>query len=441
MSGRPNVLLVHWHDTGRHLGAYGVGSVESPHVDALAAEGIRLDNAFAAAPVCSPSRGSLFTGRYPHANGLMGLSNLGWEYAEGERTLPMLLRDAGYRTALIGLQHESWHTERTGFEETHAIGESIASDFRYCGMVADAAERWLEDAGRNRDRPFFASVGFWEAHRPWPLDRYEPSDPAEVDVPGYLPDNRWTRDDLAPYEGSIRTADAAFGRVLAALDRAGLADETLVVFTTDHGIPFPRAKCTLFDAGISVALVLRPPSSWPDAPRGPSDRLWSHVDFAPTILELAGAERPANLQGVSHAAWLTGRDGAPVRDRVYAENTYHDRYDPVRAVRTTRFKYVENAEERPRLVMPLDYAGSATSWGMDASFLEHRPARELYDLADDPLEQRNLVDDPAHAARRDELAADLRRWQEETGDPLLAGPVAAPPLPRLEFLGALPERR
>ncbi|HET7572631.1 MAG TPA: sulfatase [Gaiellaceae bacterium] len=435
---RPNILLLHWHDVGRHLGAYGVAGVESPNVDLLAAEGIRFERAFATAPVCSPSRGSLFTGRYPHANGLMGLSNLGWEYAPGARTLPALLSETGYRTALIGLQHESWDAAGLGYEELHALGESIVSDFRYCGGVADAAEAWLERAGSERDRPFFASVGFWETHRPWPTDRYDPADPDAVAVPGHLPDNRWTRDDLAAFQGSIATADAALGRVLAALDRAGLRDDTWVIFTTDHGIAFPGAKCTLYDPGVGVALVMRPPAAWRDAPRGATDRLWSHVDLVPTVLEAVGAAVPDDVQGQSHAGWLRGGE-APPRERVFAENTFHDRYDPTRAVRTGRFKYIRSAEERPRLVLPQDFAGAAVAWGLGSDHLRHRPAEELYDLDADPLEQRNLAADPEHEATRAELAAELERWQRETGDPLLAGPIEPPPVPRLPLLGALPE--
>jgi arylsulfatase A-like enzyme len=437
---RPNILLVHWHDLGRRLGTYGVGGVESPNLDRLADEGIRFDRAFTTAPVCSPARGSLFTGRHPHANGLMGLSNLGWEYAPGARTLPMLLGEAGYRTALIGLQHESWHADRLGYEELHATGEAITHDFRYCEIVAPAAEAWLESAARDRDRPFFASVGFWETHRPWPTDRYDHADPASVEVPGHLPDNRWSRDDLACFEGSIRTADAAVGRILATLDRTGLAGDTWVIFTTDHGIAFPGAKASLYEPGLEVSLIVRPPAAWTSAPRGPTDRLHSHVDLVPTILEAVGAPVPSDVQGMSHAAWLTGASDAPVRDRVFAESNYHDTYDPSRSIRTERFKYIRSFEERPRLVLPGDFAWAAVAWGFGSDHLRHRPAEQLYDLVEDPLERNDLGADPAHATVRDELARELRRWQEETGDPLLHGPIAAPPVPRLGLLGALPDR-
>jgi Sulfatase/Sulfatase-modifying factor enzyme 1 len=124
---RPNILLVHWHDLGRHLAMYGVRSVQSPTLDRLAASGLRFDRAFCTAPLCSPARGSLFTGRYPHANGLMGLAHLGWEYTPGEQTLPVLLRAAGYHTVLAGLQHESLDPHGVGFDLVVASGGPLST--------------------------------------------------------------------------------------------------------------------------------------------------------------------------------------------------------------------------------------------------------------------------------------------------------------------------
>ncbi|WP_158564409.1 sulfatase family protein, partial [Jiangella anatolica] len=309
------MVLIHWHDVGTHLGAYGHGDVTSPAVDGLAAEGLRFDRAFCTTPLCSPARGSLFTGRYPHANGLMGLVNRGWEYRPGERTAPSLLSELGYRTALIGQQHESHDPSRLGFDEVWAWPAGRAR----CGPVAERAVAWLE-AGPAE--PFFLTVGFFETHRPYPVEEYPPVDPVSVRVPAYLPDNEDTREDLAGFLGSVRVADAATGRVVEAVERAGLAGSTLVLFTTDHGIAFPRAKGTLYDPGIGVALLARPPRSWGVAP-GASDGLVSHVDVVPTLLELAGGEVPAFVQGQSFAGVLRGEPG-PRRGEVFAEKNYHD---------------------------------------------------------------------------------------------------------------------
>lgn len=433
---RPNILLVHWHDLGRHLAMYGVRSVQSPTLDRLAAGGLRFDRAFCTAPLCSPARGSLFTGRYPHANGLMGLAHLGWEYAPGEQTLPVLLRAAGYHTVLAGLQHESLDPNAVGFDEVVAPGGALSTT-PYCGPVTDAAIAFLDaERAAERRRPFLLTVGFHEVHRPYPRDRYPPDDPATVDVPAFLPDNDWTRDDLAAFQSAIRSADAAVGRLLDAVDRTGLADDTWVIFTTDHGIAFPGAKSTLYDPGIGVALVMRLPAGWP-RPHGAEGHLFSHVDLVPTVLDRLGVEVPARVQGVSHARWLAAVDPSPARSEIYAEKNFHDAYDPMRAVRTERYKYIRSFEDRPRLLLSLDIERSPTRYGFGDNHLRRRPPEELYDLHGDPLERHNLVADPNHAEAWKELAAMLEQWRVATGDPLLVGRIPSRSPPRHPWFGAI----
>ncbi|MQA84895.1 MAG: sulfatase-like hydrolase/transferase [Streptosporangiales bacterium] len=417
----PNVLLLHWSDLGRHLGTYGVRGVHSPSVDRLAGEGVQFGRAFSAAPLCSPARGALFTGRYPHANGLMGNAHLGWRYGEAERTLPALLADAGYHTALAGLQHEGDDPRALGFAETIT---DPAARWQHCGEVADAALGWLEGRASWR-QPFLLTVGLHEVHRPYPAERYPPEDPAGVDVPGFLPDNPWTRDDLAAFQGAIRVADLQVGRLLDRLDRLGLAPSTWVIFTTDHGTPFPRAKSTLYDPGIEVALIMRLPEGW-RAPRNPEGRLFSHVDLVPTILDRFGLPIPEGVHGMSHARWLAGDEAARGRTEIFAEKTYHDVYDPMRCVRTGRWKYIRNYEQRPLLTLPADIEASPTRRGYRDDHLRHRPAEELYDLRDDPFEQENLVGEPSCAEIRGSLAGRLLHFRQETRDPLLLGPVPAP---------------
>lgn len=414
---RPNVVLIHWHDVGTHLGAYGHDDVTSPAVDRMAAEGLRFDRAFCTTPLCSPARGSLFTGRYPHANGLMGLVNRGWEYRPGERTAPSLLSELGYRTALVGLQHESHDPSRLGFDEVHSWPPGGAR----CGPVSQKAAQWLAAAP---PEPFFLTVGFFETHRPYPAEAYPPVDPATVEVPPYLPDNHHTREDLAAFLGSIRVADAATGRVLDAIDRAGLAGSTLVLFTTDHGIAFPRAKGTLYDPGIRVAFVARPPRSWGVVPAVP-DGLVSHVDVLPTLLELAGGEIPPFVQGQSFAAVLRGEPGLR-RTEIFAEKNFHDEYDPIRSIRTDRFAYIRNLEPGTPPRLSGDIERSPVRRGLGADHLRPRPAEELYDLDDDPWQLHDLAEDPSYAQAKAGLAARLMEWMIQTDDPALAGPVMAP---------------
>jgi arylsulfatase A-like enzyme len=405
---RDNVLLVHWHDLGRYLGAYGHTDVSSPRLDELAAEGILFTSAHATAPLCSPSRGSLFTGRYPQSNGLVGLAHHGWEYRAGVRTLPQLLSEQGWYTALFGMQHETSYPARLGFDEFDVSNS-------YCGYVVEHATRWLTDAPQT---PFLLTAGFFETHRPYPHDRYEPADADAVTLPDYLPDTGDIRQDLADFYGSIAVADAAVGQLLDTLETTGLDRTTWVVFVTDHGPALPRAKSTLYDAGTGIALIVRPPRD--TAATGKIyDELFSGVDLLPTLLDLLGVEIPADVEGLSHATQLTTAHAAPARTEVYTMKTYHDSFDPIRAVRTKDYSYIENYAARPLLDLPWDIADSAPGRVLGPLSRTPRPERELYDLAVDPTESRNLLGpeatDTAEAVGT-ELALLLNDWRQKTKD-------------------------
>ncbi|MGO9928437.1 MAG: sulfatase [Mycobacterium sp.] len=417
---KDNVLIVHWHDLGRYLGAYGHPDVSSPRLDRLAAEGILFTRAHATAPLCSPSRGSLFTGRYPQSNGLIGLAHHGWEYRSGVRTLPQLLSESGWYSALFGMQHETSYPSRLGFDEFDVSNS-------YCEYVVDRASEWLrewlpEAAEGVAGQPFLLTAGFFETHRPYPHDRYEPADSADVDPPEYLPDTPEVRGDVADFYGAIAKADAAVGRLLDTLAETGLDASTWVVFFTDHGPAFPRAKSTLYDAGTGIGMIISPPTNRAAAPHI-YDELFSGVDFLPTLLGLLGLDVPADVEGVSHARALLAPDpqAEPVRDHVYSTKTYHDSFDPIRAIRTKEYSYIENYAARPLLDLPLDIQESPSGLAV-APFIEGpRPDRELYDLRADPTETNNLLEDGTGiAAGVDEIAADLavrlHDWRQRTGD-------------------------
>lgn len=405
-----NVLIVHWHDLGRHLGAYGHTDVHSPRLDQLAAEGILLTRAHATAPLCSPSRGSLFTGRYPQSNGLVGLAHHGWEYRTDVRTLPAILGESGWHTALFGMQHETSYPSRLGFDEFDVSNS-------YCEYVVEQADGWLR---RSPAEPFLLTTGFFETHRPYPHERYDPADPDAVELPDYLPDTPEVRQDLADFYGSITVADAAVGRLLDTLAETGLDRSTWVVFMTDHGPALPRAKSTLYDAGTGIAMIVRPPTG-AAVPPHVYDELFSGVDLVPTLLDLLGVEVPAEVQGLSHATGLLAPADAhsPVRAEVYSTKTYHDSFDPIRAIRTKEFSYIENYASRPLLDLPWDIADSAPGAIVGPNSLSPRPERELYDLRTDPGESENLLDTASTAEIADiarDLALRLNDWREKTND-------------------------
>jgi arylsulfatase A-like enzyme len=410
---KDSVLIVHWHDLGRYLGAYGHADVSSPRLDRLATEGILFTRAHATAPLCSPSRGSLFTGRYPQSNGLVGLTHHGWEYRSGVRTLPQMLSESGWYSALFGMQHETSYPRRLGFDEFDVSNS-------YCEYVVDKAAQWLREAPEQlAGQPFLLTAGFFETHRPYPQDRYQPADSAGVDLPDYLPDTPEIRGDLAGFYGAIAAADAAVGRLLDTLAETGLDASTWVVFFTDHGAAFPRAKSTLYDAGTGIGMIVRPPTNRAMAPRV-YDELFSGVDLVPTLLGLLGRDVPADVEGVSHAAALLAPDpqAEPVRDHVYTMKTYHDSFDPIRAIRTKEYSYIENYASRPLLDLPWDIKESPSGVAVAPLVGRPRPKRELYDLCADPTETDNLLARPDAGvdAVATDLAVRLHDWRQRLDD-------------------------
>ena len=407
IASKPNIVLIHGHDVGRYLGAYG-RRVSTPRLDALSAEGVRFTRAFCPAPQCSPSRASMMTGRYPHRNGMMGLAHLDWELNDPREALPHRLKEAGYATYLFGEQHEASRGEILGYD--HCFGTEWPQLAR---VVAPAFADYLDKI----DEPFFASVGFFEAHRPFDHPGYDDDDPATVEIFPYLPDTPEVRRDIAALNGRVKALDEGVGVVLDALERHNLRDKTLVVFTTDHGLAFPRAKGTLYDAGLEVALFM----AWPGViPAGQvRHELLCNVDLAPTLLSLAGVEPAQDLDGRSFLELLTG-DAGPVRDHFMCEMTWHDRYAPVRGIRTERWKYIRHYADAADLYLSADVEQSPSGRAYRERVPLTRTSEELYDLARDPNEIDNLVREAEHADILDELRRRLDDWMRATNDPLLS---------------------
>lgn len=415
---QPNILQIVCHDLGHHIGCYGVHSVHTPTLDRLAAEGVRFGNSFCTSPGCSPSRAALATGRYPHANGVLGLAHahFGWQLAPGERHVAGLLADSGYHTLLFGLQHVTYHPESLGFAEIH--GDRPADG------VAENIENWVFGYPPNTASPFYAEVNFFEPHRPFNFGGVAPDRSAGVQVPPFLPDNEAAGEELAGMQGAIRKVDEAVARILAALEKASLAENTLVLFTADHGIAFPRAKTTLYDPGIETALLMRWPAGGVTGGRV-REELISNVDIVPTLREAAGAAVPANVQGRSFLPLLQGRSYTP-RAAVFAEKTYHELYDPQRCVRSASHKLIVHFEVASRAYASTDITDGPTYKTMANDLAKERSMLELYDLRQDPAEQHNLAHNAANAGLIAGLGRQLCTWMHETNDPLLQGPIASP---------------
>ena len=414
---RPNILLITTHDLGTHLGCYGWDpELPSPNLDRLAAEGVRFENHFCTAPYCSPSRGGIITGKYPHVNGLMGLVNLGWDIPDTNAFLPAELKRAGYDTALCGLQHVAEDAGRLGYDHVSERG-------RYgCRAVAPMVVDHFHRLPKRSEHPFFIEVGFSEVHRRYGGLEQLPVREADVCPLTYLKDTPGLRMDMAMFYENIRRMDHAVGEILDALSASGLADSTLVIFTTDHGIAFPRAKATLYDTGIRTTLLMR----WPEGVKGGRTipALLSNVDLFPTLMEIANGSPPEGCDGQSFLGMLKG-NRMEGRSVVFAEKNTSGA-DIKRCVRTNRYKCIRNYSEGPQLLLPTDIEVTATRRDMGDEHLAPRPPVELYDLAEDPWEQNNLAGREAYRATEAEMDAMLHRVLEQTRDPVLQGAVQRP---------------
>lgn len=414
---KPNVLLIHCHDLGDLIGCYPGNEARTPNLDRFAAEGVVFEQYYAASPTCSPSRGAMLTGLSPHRNGLMALASGGhWEVSPQVPTLPRLFREAGYATASFGTWHISADFAEYGVEQGTQEGP--------CEALAERAMRFMDQ--RPADRPFFLMVGFREPHRAWGDPASLPWKPERAAAPGYLPDAPEIAEEMRQFYADVGRMDAAAGALLRYVDDHGLRESTLVVFTADHGIAMPLAKGTLYDPGIKIALVVR----WPGQIAGGRrcDALAWNVDLLPTLLEGAreAARIPAGLDGRSLWPYLAQGESVG-HDAVYPEQTWHDFYEPIRAIRTPRYKLIRNYETGRGVQIAADILPSPTVDVMRETLRGWpRPPVELYDLAADPLERRNRAGDPALAAVEADLSARLDRRLRETGDPILNGVVPAP---------------
>ncbi len=371
--------------------------------------------AFCAAPTCSGSRASLLTGLYCHNNGMLGLAHRGWKLNDYGQHWVHTLRKAGYRSTLIGEQHVSVDPETIGYDEV------VPVDSNHAEFVAPLTIEALREAP---SEPWFMSVGFFETHRSF----FAPTsvrDSLYSLPPGNLPDVDATRRDMAAFKASARSLDQGIGAVLHALHDFDLVDDTLVLCTTDHGIAFPNAKATLFDRGIGVLMIVRGPGGFTggkvvDAPV-------THLDVFPTLCELAGVESPSWLQGKSLMPLVLG-EAERLHDAIFAETTYHAAYQPHRAVRTERWKFIRRFDDYPHPVLVNCDDSDSKRFLVEAGWgAEEVPAEQLYDLVLDPGEGHDLSADPARADVLAEMRERLDRWMRETDDPLLAGPVLPPP--------------
>lgn len=416
-----------WDDAG----AYGHPHIKTPNLDKLAQEGMRFDNAFLTTSSCSPSRSSIITGRYPHNT---DAEQLHWPLPAEQITFVEKLKQAGYYTASAG----KWHLGDAVKDRFNLVVEGDASGFQLSdstGMMkgegdGSGCSAWVPVLqNRPKDQPFFMWFAAFDPHRDYEEGIIpEPHRPEDVVVPPYLPDTPEVRADLALYYDEISRLDSYVGKVMEELEKQGVADNTMVLFISDNGRPFPRAKTTLYDSGIKTPWIVR----WPAQVKAGStcNSLVSAVDIAPTMLRLAGLSAPSTFDGEDFSPLLSN-PAQQIREFVYGEAHWHDYEKLTRAVRSTRFKYIRNflpeyAKTPPadavrsptfRIMRQLRDAGQLTE-AQQLVFKKPSPEEELFDMQADPFELNNLANDPAYAEQLEEFRQELEDYQERTDDEL-----------------------
>jgi arylsulfatase len=411
---RPNVVLIIADDVSADFSCFG-GQVETPHIDGLALDGVRFDNAYVTASSCSPSRNSIITGRYPHNT---GAPELHMNLPEGQFMFPQALKEAGYYTVLSG----KWHMG----EATRPAFDLL--DAAHYPNDPTGAVNWIQILQqRPKDRPFFLWYSAFDAHRPWEGDaEARPHDPAALDLPVGIPDTPIARADFASYCDEVRRFDRYVGAVVAELKAQEVFENTLILVLSDNGRPFPRSKTSLYDSGMKTPLV----AHWPEGKfqtGAVSDSLVSSIDLAPAILEAAGLPLAAQLQG--HSLLPICRDPeVETRDFLFGERNWHVQRACGRLVRQGDWVYMRdftpgsysfqmvNHEDGAYAELLRLRAEGELSAVQSEVFSTDRPEELLFNVSDDPDQLNNLAANPEHRQMLLTLRSALDDWQARTGD-------------------------
>ncbi len=413
-SDKPNFLFIIADDcTFRDIGCYG-GQAHTPNIDRLAGEGMRFTHCFQAAPMCSPTRHNIYTGQYPIKTGAYPNHT---ETFSNIKNITHFLKPLGYRVALSGKTH---------------IGPRDLFTFEYSGKGnnpdIEAVDELFAECAKS-ETPFCLFACSNEPHTPWNKGDASTYPPAEVKLPPYLPDTPAMRDGFSRYLAEITYYDSQVGQLLDSLQANGLADNTLVMVVSEQGNSMPFAKWTCYDNGLQSAMIVR----WPGKVEAGSvsDAMVEYVDVTPTFVDLAGGKPDADLDGRSMADVLLGK-ATEHKQFVFGEMTTHgiingnDCY-PIRSVRSRTHKLIVNLQNDQLFTNActkspefLSLVAAAEAGDQDARAAvdryQRRPAVELYDVINDPLEMNNLADDPQYAETIGSLRKELESWMDSQGD-------------------------
>ena len=449
---RPNIVYFHTHDLGRLCEPMGY-AIPSPTLQQLAEQGTLLRQCHASAPSCAPSRAALVTGQHPHCNGMLGLPNIDLGYSLNDYSLHItaFLKQHGYTTALAGVQHvarEPMVKPMEVLSYDRFLNCEEGDSTKQTRNTVEAALEYLEE---DHEQPFFLSVGLLEPHRNNKetgrktfVESKRSIDEAAIEKEArycqpwpHMPDNDVARTEMAQFKLGVKMFDEDAARIMEVLDRPEFRENTLVIFTTDHGPGVCEMKCTLTDRGTGVVTIIRGPS---DKKYGDAclfngghitDALTQHIDLYPTIAEIIGVPIPDHCQGKSLLPLARGQ-AKDIHEYIFTEQTYHWNNDPrpLRAVRSQRYRYIRCY--KPNMTRGVD-TGPAERWWTSVGYTsKDLPTEQFFDLYFDPHEAHNLIEDPAYAEEIAKYRNVLSNWQAETDDPLLQG-IPVPPAQQAGF--------
>ena len=417
-----NILLIHTHDLGRYCQPYGYG-IHSPNLQSFAQQGVLFGNAFCSAPTCSPSRAALLTGQYPHQCGMFGLANQDWALNDYSRHMAAYFGQQGYETAIAGAHHVT--------SDTPQGMARLPYERKLGGQRWDSFDVGISFLKEKRDRPFFLSLGSdithhhrWQEACEHELGAGQHPDSRYVRTLPHLPNTPECRQEVADFYHAVSVYDRRFGQVIDALDQSGLADNTLVIFTTDHGPGLPGVKRTLQDTGVGVSMIIRGPGGFTGG--RVIEAMVQQMDLYPTLCQLLGSPQPAWLEGCSIMPLI--RDEVDqIHEAIFVQQNYHGSYSPLRGIRTERYKYIQRVG--PALPMTTYTADKGVAW----EFLVNHgygqklmPEEQLFDLVMDPCEINNLAGSPEQTEVVKDMRARLEKWQRQTDDPALTDSIPSP---------------
>lgn len=420
-AAKPDIVIFLTDDQGQlDSTPYGGQGIHTPNMQRLADAGLVFTRAYVASPSCAPSRAALLTGLMPARNGAE--ANHSKPRAELKK-LPAYFQALGYEVVAFGKVSHYKHTADYGFDH-------FTNDTFHAHVAITNAVAWLKARQPDGAKPLCIFVGSNWPHVPWP-EETSAHDPSKLPLPAGSIDTPATRAWRAKYAAAVTKADTDLGLVLEAT-RAHMPRETLTLFTSDHGAQWPFGKWNLYESGVAVPLII----SWPGVvkPGARTDAMVQWIDLLPTLLEAAGGTPPVDIDGRSFLPVLRGQS-LKHRDRIFTTHANDNRMNvyPARAVRDERWKYIRNLHPEFAFTTHIDLVAGAlgqraffSTWEtaaqsdrQAAAILKRyhaRPAEELYDLAIDPAEQRNLAADPQHSAKLAALRSDLDAWMKSQGD-------------------------